>query len=474
MREISGTSPAVFVVESTNELEAKFKKRGLSMNFFTSAVGSKVFKRNNFKYVAIAASSIGLAAYHIRKDAIALDIPNSTYQHVSKNRVPPTDGDGITKRLKEFERTVTVNKDGIFRYDFNQVASNDPCEDDHVEVIDRNIDEGNWYFWGIFDGHSGWNTSLFLRQHLVPAVVKELQKCTASYYHQNACPSSLALDKSISEAFAKVDHQIVHEHVSHVFNNPESLQVAASLLLPALSGSCALLTSYSAKSKSLQVACTGDSRAVLGECTPDGSWEAIPLSRDQTGMNPDEASRLEVEHPGEEVLRNNRILGRLMPSRAFGDARYKWSQEVSERLHREYFSASPIPVKTPPYVTAVPEIESITVNPKKHRFLIMASDGLWDTMSSEQAVQLVGEWADTVLGKTTNEKNTTQDEKQSWSLFKKTSKVIDDNAATHLIRHSLGGSDQRISALLTLTYPISRRYRDDITVTVIFFDEKTL
>lgn len=42
----------------------------------------------------------------------------------------------------------------------------------------------------------------------------------------------------------------------------------------------------------------------------------------------------------------------------------------------------------------------------------------------------------------------------------------DDNAATHLIRNSLGGGDRQSTAqLLSLHGPISRYKRDDVTVT---------
>ena len=52
--------------------------------------------------------------------------------------------------------------------------------------------------------------------------------------------------------------------------------------------------------------------------------------------------------------------------------------------------------------------------------------------------------------------------------------VEDKNAATHLVRNALGGKDQdQLSALLTLPSPFSRRYRDDLTVEVIFFGEGT-
>jgi hypothetical protein len=41
---------------------------------------------------------------------------------------------------------------------------------------------------------------------------------------------------------------------------------------------------------------------------------------------------LQLEHPAEDVIARGRILGGLEPSRAFGDARYKWPREVQETL----------------------------------------------------------------------------------------------------------------------------------------------
>ena len=44
-------------------------------------------------------------------------------------------------------------------------------------------------------------------------------------------------------------------------------------------------------------------------------------------------SRIQSEHPAseaEDVISRGRILGGLEPSRAFGDARYKWPREVQD------------------------------------------------------------------------------------------------------------------------------------------------
>lgn len=54
-------------------------------------------------------------------------------------------------------------------------------------------------------------------------------------------------------------------------------------------------------------------------------------------------------------------------------------------------------------------------------------------------------------------------------------KPLDKNSATHLIRHALGGSDygvehSKLSHILTLPSDQVRLYRDDITVTIIYFN----
>lgn len=115
---------------------------------------------------------------------------------------------------------------------------------------------------------------------------------------------------------------------------------ALATLLPALSGSCALLAFLDAGRNKLHIACTGDSRAVMGVWVPDGSkeggkWRVQPLSEDQTGRNPKEVERIQKEHPAEEkdtVIVRGRVLGGLEPTRAFGDSRYKWPPGTQQKL----------------------------------------------------------------------------------------------------------------------------------------------
>jgi hypothetical protein len=72
----------------------------------------------------------------------------------------------------------------------------------------------------------------------------------------------------------------------------DSFQDKIKKMAPAYAGSCALLSLYDPITSPLHVACTGDSRAVLGQKGSDGKWAEIPLSVDQTGSNEEETTRI--------------------------------------------------------------------------------------------------------------------------------------------------------------------------------------
>ena len=142
---------------------------------------------------------------------------------------------------------------------------------------------------------------------------------------------------------------------------------------------------------------------------------------------------------------------------------------------------------TPPYLTACPEITYHKLR-SKDSFIIIGSDGLWDMLSPSQAVRLVGEH---MSGKTVLSPYTLPTPKKgrkevevtlgalNHTLMRRQEsfklKPIDSNAATHLIRHALSGTDygldhNRLSYYLTMPEDTVRLFRDDITATVVFFD----
>lgn len=411
-----------------------------------------------------------------------------------------------THALRKTEESYLVGRGrGVVRYDTVQLPSNYPIEDDHAEKIvevqqsvtppSEGTSSSDWMFWGVFDGHSGWTTSAKLRQVLISYVARELKSTykAASTDPSLTLPTPQSIDAAIKRGFLALDHEIVNTSVEKVSKNRKDKAAAAQILAPALSGSCALLSFYDSSSKLFRVAVTGDSRAVLGrKSQATGKWIATPLSEDQTGSTPSEVARLQVEHPGEEhVTHRGRILGGLEPSRAFGDASYKWSREVQLRMKEWFYGRSTTPLlKTPPYVTAEPIVTTTKVEPEMGDFVVLATDGLWEMLTNEEVVGLVGQWLEsqrktqstTDWAKSffsSSSKNLPVEKpvmnalearegqrapmrQQQWQVEGNDERFVveDQNVATHLVRNALGGRNRdMVCGLLTLVHPMSRRYR---------------
>lgn len=283
----------------------------------------------------------------------------------------------------------------------------------------------------------------------------------------------------LAAAFRRLDDDISHEAM------PVSGAVDLDLVEVALSGCCACVAYVNGMT--VDVANVGDCRAVIGRQQADGQWMAVPLSIDQNIDNEAEFKRLCDAHPNEAgtIRKNDRLLGLLIPLRAFGDIRFKWTATDLKNLSNivggsiaDHFV--PSNYFTPPYVTANPDVVHHRLTPSD-RFMIIASDGLWETMSNEQAVEIIG---DHMLGKesqshavnanysslTFGEIANILHERQRGRAHQST----DDNGATHLIRHALGCEHRKVSEMLTFPPAIARHFRDDMTVIVVYFDTNFL
>lgn len=111
-----------------------------------------------------------------------------------------------------------------------------------------------------------------------------------------------------------------------------------------------------------------------------------------------------------------------------------------------YSTNIPQDLKTPPYLTATPQINQRNLSPSD-KFIVAGTDGLFDVLSNRRIVDLVRQWIEDPR--------------------------IDENAATWLIRNALQGNSQsqaHLSRMITIPKNSSRMYRDDITVMVIFLE----
>ena len=169
------------------------------------------------------------------------------------------------------------------------------------------------------------------------------------------------------------------------------------------------------------------------------NWVSVPLSTDHAYSNQDEVDRITQEHPGEmyTLFTHKRLLVGLKPFWSFGDVSYKWKQEHLNIIYQEVRPG----YYTPPYLTAEPEVSHHELS-KNDKFVVIGTDGLWERLSNEQVVNVVGDNLDQPDG---------------------------DNIATAVLRQALGEDDDKVYKLLSLTPPESRYFRDDITIIVVTF-----
>lgn len=412
---------------------------------------------------------------------VLLDIPTqylcpsvrfASYQILQKNEA--------SKKLKQGHLT---------SFNVNFLNSNSPIEDRFVVGTSKNLGTS---FFSVIDGHKGDNCSQYLQNHMLQHVstalheaggikggsdlkillgmkntifpqradseeaVSQVSNLNPEVIQQCLKKSLLSLDNYISS--------VALEDVKKIGKGHSLTPDMRKRILTAIDGACAITAVV--KDTDVIVASTGDCRVVIGKEMSDKSWLAVPLSKDQNAQNEDEVKRLHSEHPGEEqtVIINNRVLGSLMPFRTFGDIDFKWEKKYLKGIVFQTW----LNYETPPYVTAEPVVTKHKIDPDD-KFMIIASDGLWERITNKEAIR--------VVAKTLKMRNCPP--KKSFpsvlvsSVFGTKDKqegCCYENAATNLLWHSLGGDDEKVTKLLNISPRLSRMYRDDITIIVIFFD----
>lgn len=383
------------------------------------------------------------------------------------------------ERLQKNEASKRVKHPVVRSFDVNYLGSNSPIEDRFVTGYGHGLGIG---LFSVIDGHKGSRCSHFIQNNLLQYVVSALNvkldaereahvELCMTMNHTSAnnednldwMSSSRSSDipSSVIEECLTTSFKSLDDYISSGALNDAKLVLQGHSLTPdmkerlfrAIQGACVTLAVV--QTNSISVATTGDCRVVVGQQQADQSWKAVPLSVDQNAMNILEVERVKRVHPGEEdtVIFNGRILGSLMPFRTFGDVDFKWESKYLNSF---------VPVwpnyNTPPYVTADPVV---THHNRKgsDRFMVIASDGLWERISNEDVVNIVANTLEQELG-----------HKSAFSLFGRKEKCCRPNAATELLWHALGGTEASVSELLNIPPSYSRMARDDITVMVVFFD----
>ncbi|XP_067158581.1 pyruvate dehydrogenase [acetyl-transferring]-phosphatase 2, mitochondrial [Apteryx mantelli] len=422
------------------------------------------------------------------------------------------------------------NTNSVLRFESNQLASNTPIEDRRSAATCL---QTKGMMFGVFDGHAGSAcaqavserllhyiaVSLMSRQTLeeIELAVEcmkpvlpilqwhkhpndvEYREITSQYFENLRVYWQHLLDLDTEPGFSLEEAMIcafkrLDSDISLEVQAPQENELMRSIALQvAFSGATACVAHIDGVH--LHVANAGDCRAVLGVHEEDGTWSTLPLTRDHNAFDESEIKRLKREHPKSEektLFVNDRLLGILMPSRAFGDVQLKWSKELQHSVLENSCDAEALNIyqyvppnyHTPPYLTAEPEVTYHKLR-GKDKFLVIASDGLWEMLSNEKVVKLVaGHLTELNVRKPqlAFEKPINLGYMHNLLLQRKNRGIgsLDQNTATHLIRHAIGNNEygevdqEKLAAMLTLPEDLARMYRDDITVTVVYFNSETI
>ncbi|TXG64874.1 hypothetical protein EZV62_011868 [Acer yangbiense] len=276
-------------------------------------------------------------------------------------------------------------------------------------------------FVGVYDGHGGPETSRYITDHLF----QHLKRFTAEQ-------QSMSVDV-IRKAYQATEEGFMSIVTKQWLMKP---QIAAV-------GSCCLVGVIC--NGTLYIANCGDSRAVLGRVVKaTGEVLAIQLSAEHNACIESIRQELKSLHPDDPhivVLKHNvwRVKGLIQVSRSIGDVYLKKAEFNREPLYAKFRLREPLKRQI---LSADPSISMHQLQPHD-QFLIFASDGLWEHLTNQEAVDIV------------------QKHPRNGSA-KRLVKVALQEAAKK--------REMRYSDLKKIDRGVRRHFHDDITVIVVFLD----
>ncbi|KAJ8368787.1 hypothetical protein SKAU_G00088150 [Synaphobranchus kaupii] len=242
----------------------------------------------------------------------------------------------------EFSKTWEFKSNNVAVYSIQ--GRRDHMED-RFEVLTDVVNKSHPSIFGIFDGHGGEAAAEYVKTHL-PEVLK--QHLLA--YEKEKENSILSYPAILEQHILSVDKEML-DKLSASYD-----EAGTTCLIALLSD------------KELTVANVGDSRGVL--CDKDGN--AIALSHDHKPYQLKERKR--IKRAGGFISFNGswRVQGILAMSRSLGD----------------------YPLKNLNVIIPDPDILAFDLDKLQPEFMILASDGLWDAFSNEEAVRFIKERLD--------------------------------------------------------------------------------
>ncbi|XP_064999087.1 probable protein phosphatase 2C 60 isoform X1 [Musa acuminata AAA Group] len=281
-------------------------------------------------------------------------------------------------------------------------------------------------FVGVYDGHGGPETSRYINDHLF----QHLKNLLAGFAAEQQAMSADVIRKA---------YQATEEGFFSLVNKqwPMTPQIAAV-------GSCCLVGVICGSM--LYTANLGDSRVVLGKLVKaTGEVLAVQLSAEHNAGIESVRQELHSMHPEDKqivVLKHNvwRVKGLIQVSRSIGDVYLKKAEFNREPLYAKFRLREPF---KKPILSSEPSISVQLLQPQD-QFLIFASDGLWEHLSNQEAVDIVHNGPHS-------------------------------GSARRLIKAALQEAakkrEMRYSDLKKIDRGVRRHFHDDITVIVVFLDD---
>eukprot|EP01063_Lacrimia_lanifica_P019755 TRINITY_DN27184_c0_g1_i1.p1 TRINITY_DN27184_c0_g1~~TRINITY_DN27184_c0_g1_i1.p1 ORF type:complete len:318 (+),score=90.98 TRINITY_DN27184_c0_g1_i1:134-1087(+) len=201
-------------------------------------------------------------------------------------------------------------------------------EDDHIIKLESS---GDTVVMGMYDGHGGKDVSAYLAKHL------------------HVAADGVTSTEGLQQVFARLDAQLREE--TGTKHGTEGSTCNLVKVTP----------------KELVCANAGDCRAVLYT-----NGKSVSLSTDHVPEDPSETQRIEASGS---TVTEGRVDGMLNTSRAFGDYDLKKAQLSAEAQA----------------VTPIPDVRTHPRTPGADAFILQACDGIWGTLSDEEAAAFVAE-----------------------------------------------------------------------------------
>lgn len=221
-------------------------------------------------------------------------------------------------------------------------------------------------FVGVYDGHGGPEASRYISDHLFRHLIRLAQE------------NGVMSEDILRSAFSETESGFL------------TLVRRAYAIRPVLAaiGSCCLVGVI--WKRTLYVANLGDSRAVMGCLDRSNKIVAEQLTRDHNACMEEIRKELRNLHPEDSqivVMKHGvwRIKGIIQVSRSIGDAYLKRPEFALDPSFPRFHLPEPL---RRPVLRADPSIITRPISPDD-KFIIFASDGLWEYLSNQEAVEII-------------------------------------------------------------------------------------